>query len=732
LARFNGIHQMLAARPLVTSAAIFAGVAIAAALPVRADRESDAPQNGRVTFTRDIAPLIFQHCAPCHRPGEVAPFSLLTFDTARARATQIAQVTRTRYMPPWKPEPGYGDFVGVRRLTDDQINLIQRWVDDGLVEGDAADLPPAPDWTNEWQLGRPDIIVTMPEAYRLGGDGPDVFRSFVIPITVAGPHYVRGVELRPGNRQVVHHANIKIDATRSSRRLDDEEPGPGYDGGAGRDAKFPDGQFLGWTPGQMPRMLSDGMAWRLEPGSDLVVEAHMVPSGKPEAVQFSVGLFFTDQPPSRVPYMLRLGRQTIDIPPGEKSYVSTDRYVLPVDVDVLAVQPHAHNLARQINAVAIMPDGISKPLIDIKDWDFNWQDVYRYAQSIALPRGTTLVMRYTYDNSADNARNPYDPPRRVTFGQTTSSEMGDLWLQVVARNAGDRAALDRDYTPKMLQEDIAGDEKMLEVDPRNARVHADVALCYLEAGRVFEAISHLEQALRIDATFWAAHYELGTVLLNQRRLDEAEEHFQAALELKQDLSEAHNNLGVIRYLRGDVDAAVRAYSDALKAGPDNWQAHFNLAKALAAQGKVDEAIIHYHDALEGRSDDAEILAGLASVLATQGRVDEATSRYRRALQLNPDLPAALVDLAWILAASDRPDIRAPDEAVALAERVARLTQYKNPIVLDTLGLAYSSAGQWNQAIDAAQSALDLARTSGSEELIRDIRERLESYQKRGR
>src|SRR6266851_3432268 len=666
---------------------MFAGVALNAA---------------QVWFTRDIAPIVFAHCAPCHRPGEAAPFSLLTYDEVRRRAQLIAVMTKNRSMPPWKPEPGYGEFAGERRLSDRQVELIQQWVELGTPEGDANDLPQAPRWAGGWQLGKPDLVVSMPEPYLLRSDGPDVFRTFVIPIELPTGRYVRGLEVHPGVPRAVHHANVKIDRTRSSRRLDDDDPGPGFDGGGGRDATFPDGHLLGWTPGQVPEMLDD-TAWRLDAGSDLVVEVHMMPTGKPERVQVSVGLFFTDEPRPHVPYMLRLGRQSIDIPAGVRDYTVTDSYVLPVDVEVLGVQPHAHNLAREMKGFARLPDGTTTWLIYVREWDFRWQEVYRYSRPISLPRGTTLMMQYTYDNSADNIRNPNRPPKRVTFGQTTASEMGDLWLQVWAPTSGDRAVLDRDYAPKMLQEDIAGDEKALEVNPNDARLHADLAFCYLAAGRAADAIVQFETAVRLEPSSPHAHYDLGTTLLNQQRLDEAAGHFDRALRLKPDFSEAHNNRGAVHALQGKIDEAITSYTEALRLNASNLEARDNLAAALSAR---------------------------ASVLARRDQIDEAIAHYRRALQLNPDLPPALVDLAWILATSDRREVRAPDEAVRLAERAAHLTNDQDALVLDTLAVAYFSADRRDRAIATAEAALALASRAGQDQLASDIRRRLESYKHR--
>ena len=428
-----------------------------------------------------------------------------------------------------------------------------------------------------------------------------------------------------------------------------------------------------------------------------------MPTGKPERIQVSVGLFFTDEPPSRVPSMVRLGKQTIDIPAGTRDYAVTDSYVLPVDVEVLSVQPHAHNLASEMQAFARLPDGASTPLIHIREWDFRWQDVYQFRRPVFLPRGTTVMMQYVYDNSAGNVRNPNRPPRRVTFGQTTASEMGDLWLQVATRTDGDRVALERDYAGKMLREDIAGDEKTLEISPNDPRLRSDLAFCYLADGRAEAAIVQFEAAVRLDPKSPHVHYDLGTTLLGQKRLDQAAEHFERAIDLKPDFSEAYNNRGAVHALQGRTDEAIAAYTEALRLNPANGEARGNLAAGLAAR---------------------------ASVLARRDRIDEAIGDYRRALQLDAQLPAALVDLAWILATSDRPDIRAPDQAVRLAERAAQLTKYQDALVLDTLAVAYFSAHQIDRAISVAQDALELAVTAGQAQLADDIRRRLESYKRR--
>jgi tetratricopeptide (TPR) repeat protein len=680
----------------------------------------------RVTFNRDVAPIVRDHCVTCHRPEGGAPFSLLTFGQVRARATQIARAVEIRYMPPWKPRAGRDIFADARFLTDTQFDILRRWASEGAPEGDPADRPPAGIAPREWELGPPDLVAEMPQPYTFPADGADTIRTFVIPVPETRSRYVRVVEFRAGTN-AVHHANIKIDPSRSARRLDADDAPPGFDGGA-RDARFPEGHFLGWTPGQRPHAsIDDG--WLLPSGADLVVELHLTPTGKAEVVQARIGLYFSDRPPVRTPYMLRLGSQRIDIPAGAAAYVSTDRYVLPVDVDVLAVQPHAHHLARSVQGYARRPDGGLEWLIDIPDWDFRWQDVYRYQKPVRLPRGAVLEMKFTYDNSNRNPRNPNQPPRRVTFGQTSLSEMGDLWLQVATPTREDRAALDADYAPKMLNEDIAGDETMLAASPRDARLLSDLASLYLAAGRVEEATVQLERAVRIEPDSAAMHYELGTLLLKQQKLDQAAQEFRRAIALKADLSESHNNLGAIEFLRGDVAGAIDSYREALRHRADNAEARYNLGRALAAANRMGEAIAQYTLALGISADDAETHAGLAAALAIQGDARSAVTHYREALRLDSNLVGALADLAWMLATAADLAVRQPQEAVQLAERAARLTGFKNAVVQDTLAVSYFAAGRPADAIRAAQAALDLASASRDAALANRIAQRLRSYQR---
>jgi Tfp pilus assembly protein PilF len=576
-----------------------------------------------------------ERCVSCHRPEGVAPFSLLSYADVRARAALIADVTARRVMPPWKPRAPH-DFLDSRELTEAQIRLIRAWVEGGATEGPPDELPAPPTVTDRWQLGEPDLVVSMPEPFLVRSDGPDVFRTFVIPLAVRDTRFVRGLEFRPGNARVVHHANLGVDRSSVSQRRDEGDPGPGYDGPIAPSADYPQGQMLGWTPGQTPRFVPAGTQWRLEPGNDLVIQLHMQPTGKLEQVQASVALFFTDEPPSRTPIGLRLGSQTIDIPPGDGAHVVTDEYELPVDALLLAIQPHAHNLARRMSASATLPDGARRTLIEIDDWDFRWQEVYRYRDPVRLPQGTRVAMRFEYDNSIGNPRNPSLPPRRVTWGQNTADEMGDLWLQLVTPGRKEHVVLAVDAARKMRAEDIVGYAKLLAGDPADPSKQEALAIQYLHNGQSARAIPHLREALRLRPASAPTHYNLGLALANEKQFADALAHFSQALTLDSTHSDAHYSSAVIHQLAGRQRDAVHHYRRAIGLRPDHVSARRNLAWILATTTDPElhdahEAILMAERAatLTGR-EDAAVLDVLAAAYASTGRVDRALAAVEAA------------------------------------------------------------------------------------------------------
>ena len=621
-----------------------------------ASPEARSPSRKPITFNKHVAPVIFENCSGCHRPGEAGPFPLLTYDDVKRRAELIIAVTESGYMPPWLPEPGHGDFAEERRLTQEQVSLVSSWIEQGKSEGDPQDLPPLPAWVEGWQLGEPDLVLSMPEPFTLPAEGQDVFRNFTIPLSVPATRYVRGLEFRPGNARIVHHARISLDRTGHSRRRDEQDSEPGFSGSMllGESEIFdPEGHWLGWTPGKQPVLRPADMAWTLEEGVDFVLEMHMLPTGKPETIRASIGLFFTDQPPDRRASILRMGSTTMDIPPGERNYVVEDQYVLPVGVDILNVYPHAHYLGKEMTSYAILPDDTKKWLLKIKQWDFNWQDEYRYKDPVFLPKGSMIRMRFSYDNSADNPQNPSSPPRRMLYGWRTFEEMGDLWFQIVPRKRTDLTLLLRDTARKALIGDIEGYEKRLMIQPAEYKIHNSLGDAYLRLGHPPKALPHFRTAVRIEPGFPYAQFNLATLLDAQGRPGEAIPHFQRALQAKPDYGDAHINLGNTMVSLGRFTEAMRHFRAALALNPESAVAHNNLGNVLASQGQSQEAAQHYRQAIKIKPDYAEAYNNLGSVIGSKGDLDGAIEFFSRAVQLDSAYDEAVRNLNKALAARDQ-------------------------------------------------------------------------------
>ena len=532
------------------------------------------------TFTRDVAPIVFRECAECHHAGGIAPFALTTFAEVKKRAKTIARVIGDRTMPPWPPEPGHGDFVNARRLSEEQIATISRWMKTGMAQGAARDLPPLPAWRDGWQLGEPDLILTPPRAFPLPASGPDIYRNMVLPYVAAADRFVRAIEFRPIGTTAIHHAFVLVDETGDARRLEALESEPGFPGMlAGRGARAPGG-FVSWQPGRRPAEVPDGMSWVLRKKADLVLQLHLRPTGKPEAVQPQIGIFFTDRAPVR-PYMLLLLRSaTIDIPAGEKEYAIEASYPLASDVSVVGLAPHLHYLGKEVRGWAERPDGTREELLFIKQWDFDWQGDYRYAKPIALPKGTTLRMRFTYDNSAQNPANTNHPPQRVQYGLQSSDEMGELWFWLETKTPGELQTLQRDYfTSWGLRDKLAVNEALLRRDPKDAASRTELGAAFSAMGRVDEAIAQLRQAIGDDPKMERAHYALGVLHSKRGEAAEAEAAFARAVEIDPNDAKAQNNLGAMLLSAGKVAKAIEHLEIALRLNPEDAMARESLERA---------------------------------------------------------------------------------------------------------------------------------------------------------
>lgn len=409
------LDSVLAGRPVPVSETEAFGCAIL--------RPEKAGATARVTYHRDVEPILQERCQSCHRPGQVAPFTLLSYADARKWCAEIKQFTGSRQMPPWKAEPGHGDFLASRRLSDTEVRTLSEWVDTGAVEGSAKDAPAPRQWTDGWMLGKPDLVLTMPEAYHVAATGADDFRCFVLPTGLTEDREVTAVEIRPGNPRVVHHVLNFIDLSGKGRELDAKDPLPGYSSGPGGIGFFPSGSMGGWAPGNMPRYLPDGVGRHLPKGSDIVAQIHYHKTGKPETDRTSIGLYFARKPVTKQVRVLPLTNLGINLPPGEAHIPVTASMTVAADAHALTITPHMHLLGNELKVTATFPDGQKQDLVWVKNWDYRWQDSYTYREAVPLPKGTRLDLTAYYDNSTANPLNPNNPPKRVTFGEQTTDEM---------------------------------------------------------------------------------------------------------------------------------------------------------------------------------------------------------------------------------------------------------------------------------------------------------------------
>jgi peroxiredoxin len=428
---------------------------------LRADRP--IANDGKVTFYRDVLPILQKNCQSCHRPGEVGPFSLLTYKQAVNWAGDIKEYTRKREMPPWKISDGI-PFQNERRLSDRDIETLASWADSGTPAGDSADAPAPPSFPKGWQLGTPDLILTPDEPYYLGPSGKDIFRCYVMPTNLPEDKYVAAVEVRPGNPQVVHHAILFIDTAGQGRKLElagqeREKKNPVIDDHTGEPSKYdrgpgytqsmgvgflPKGTLSGWAPGYLPRFLPDGVGMFLPKNSDVVMQVHYHRNGRAEKDKTQVGIYFAKKPVDR-PYQpgtiaggsgLGALRFLFSIPPGQERFPLDGDAWATQDFTLLSIMPHMHLIGKSIAVTMKAPGEKEKNLLDIKNWDYNWQEVYFLKEPLQVKAGTQFHVKALYDNSDKNPRNPFTPPQRITLGEQTTNEMCFVFFGGYSARAG--------------------------------------------------------------------------------------------------------------------------------------------------------------------------------------------------------------------------------------------------------------------------------------------------------
>jgi Flp pilus assembly protein TadD/mono/diheme cytochrome c family protein len=652
------------------------------------------------TWSRDIAPVLYKNCATCHHPGGAGPFSLLTYADARRWGPQILAVTQSRFMPPWLPEPGYGDFADVLRLKEDDRALIKRWVDDKMPQGDLSVAPSPPHFDERWVMGKPDLVLKIARPYTLAAGGGDSFRNFILPYPLKQTRYVRAMEIRPGAPQVVHHANLIIDRNASMRA---HYPTEWQGGIAGMELMVdagnsfdPDSHFLFWKPDTPALIEPEGMPWRLDPGNDLIVNMHLKPSGKPETIDAEVGLYFTPNPPTKRPMLLELDRDdALDIPPGDANFVVEDSLTLPVDVLVFGVYPHAHYLGHDLEGWAVLPDGKKKWMILIRNWDIDRQAVYRYKTPVLLPHGTVLHMRYSYDNSASNEHNPHAPPVRVRAGNRSEDEMAHLWFQVLPVHVPPDG-----LDPRLLIEE-AWMRNRLSKTPTDRVSLYNYAAALTGQGKYAEASTAFGELLKLSPNDQRTQTALGVALDGEGKWTQAIQAFRSAIAMGSGACDARINVANVELRHDDLASAETDFRADLAACPDDADAHAGLGSVLASQSQADAAQTEFRRSLEIAPENLTALLGVAELNLDGGQFDTAIEVLKQAVAVHPQSAEAYEELARAYAQSGDLNRALPELQKAAQAKPG------DPQIHSALSQVLLGMGSVNPAIEEQRIALKL-------------------------
>lgn len=633
---------------------------------------------GEVNFAEHIASIVHENCTECHRPGQSAPFSLVTYEDVRKRSRQITEVIETGYMPPWLPDQPKGTFMNEKILSKTQKGLIKQWHDEGAIEGNASKTPKPPEFSSDWKLGKPDLILRLQEEYTIPAEGEDIYRNFVIPLEeMEDLQFVRSIDFRPSNPKVVHHMVLLVDQTNSSRLLDGESEEPGFPGIMSlSQATMPFGHFHGWTPGKEPSFGTQGIAWPLATPADFVLQVHMQTTGKVEKLDVEVGLYLTKERPQYQPYPIVFRNKVIELPAGESDVKVKGTFRLPVDVNVLSIYPHAHYLGTELKAYAHMADNTTKTLLSIPSWDFDWQDEYSFPgdKLVFLPAGTVLEFDYTFDNSADNPNNPNNPPVDVIYGQNSTDEMAELLLMVLTKTPEDYEMLAGMTGYNALVAEVKALNWKLSSDPDNIVLRNRLGEHLMEMGDFDSALSEFEKVMNKPQNVWTNQVEelafatvtAAQINLEANEVDKADELFTKASTLYQSIT---NNpaQSQVEFLRGRIS--------------------------------------HQKEDIEG-----------------------AQSHFKKAVELDQTLHEAWNSLGWIYSENGETDPANMDLAISAINKAIEITEGEYGPYIISLARIYEKYKNWDKAEEAYLRALELAKklnvtdeVSRIQELISNIK-----------
>ncbi len=416
------------------------------------------------TFSRDIAPILYKHCAGCHHANDIAPMSLLTYQEVRPWAAAIKEAVVTRKMPPWMADPHVGRWSNDSSLTEAEIAAIKAWVEGGKLEGDAKELPPKPVFAEGWRVGKPDMVISIPR-FKLEGKGPDEYSYVTVPTNFTEDRWVVAAELRPGNRKIVHHAHVFVIEEGGQQAHAKADPAEEYgkwlrinegtlsfirpdapviNDGCARDDNgvFPGAQqndlgslISSYLPGREPDVYPEGTARLIKAGAKLNFQIHYSrATGKTEYDETSVGLIFAKEPPKTVARRIDLSNHMFLIPANDPNHEVTECHTFQKDLYITSLTPHMHLRGKAMKIEVTYPDGRTKPLLNVPTYNFNWQITYRAAEPIFIPKGTRLKITAHFDNSRNNPLNP-DSTKAVRWGAASETEMMDGWIEYVDASA---------------------------------------------------------------------------------------------------------------------------------------------------------------------------------------------------------------------------------------------------------------------------------------------------------
>lgn len=479
-----------------------------------------------INFSEHIAPIVYNHCTTCHRPGEVGPMPFTNYQEVRDWGPMIAYVTSIRYMPPWKADPSYQHYLRENILTDEQIQTIAQWVGEGMPQGNPALEPELPVFPAGSQVGAPDLVLSFAQSHIHPGNGLDEYRYFVLPTGLAEDRDLVALELRPGNGRIVHHTLFWADTTGVAAQKDAETPEYGYEGTAGGalggGLETFQNQLPGYVPGQRPPVLTNGMAMRLPAHADLLMQMHYAPSAVDEPDSSTVYLFFADQPAQRyvktkimLPFFGTLTNGPFLIPANQtREFHGT--WTAPEKASIIGVSPHMHLLGTHWEVFAVTPAGDTLNLIRINDWDFNWQGTYSFRRPIILEAGSVIHAYAGYDNTPDNPFNPNNPPVLVRWGESTYDEMYYLPISYVSYQEGDET-LELDDALTAAEEPGSSPfytlpDKLYPPAPNPAGAQATIGFALARGGRVTLRLCDLNgrptRTFLHNAAYWPGQHAL--------------------------------------------------------------------------------------------------------------------------------------------------------------------------------------------------------------------------------